>query len=208
MIDGGSKVSICVGVVSGFLFGVLLLNGIEYYINSLIDEGHDIPKFNKANYKPITNNSSSSHEDITITNPMHQIPMQQIISQLEEIPLIGSPKESSHNKSYNSLLEFKELYQYDPADWEEEGVTRAITAFSLPHHRKSLHTHIINIVEEINGMEDKCKELFDKSLSVRESEELAEQIDEKTHSLQYKLDHCRRYIVYMYEYIQSLYYCK
>lgn len=43
-------------------------------------------------------------------------------------------------------------------------------------------------------MEQQCSRLLDDSIpkTRSEAEQLAEEIDERTHNLQYKLDHCRR----------------
>ena len=47
-------------------------------------------------------------------------------------------------------------------------------------------------MDNISLMEGKCQTLMQSNVTVREAEEVAEFIDEKVHSLQYQVDHCRR----------------
>lgn len=48
------------------------------------------------------------------------------------------------------------------------------------------------LMDNISLMEEKCQSLMRVDVSVREAEQVAEFIDEKVHSLQYQVDHCRR----------------
>jgi len=47
-------------------------------------------------------------------------------------------------------------------------------------------------MDNIKLMEEKCQTLMQSNVTGPEAEQVAEFIDEKVHSLQYQVDHCRR----------------
>ncbi len=77
-------------------------------------------------------------------------------------------------------------------DWENEPVELASQAISSPKHKHHIETHLHELSQSLNIMESKSRELTNKDLNVRQTEDIAESIDEEVHRLQYKLDHCRR----------------
>ena len=76
--------------------------------------------------------------------------------------------------------------------WESAPVERSTKAIAAPTHRLHIQQHFIELLEAISQMESRARELADQALGVSETEVIAERIDEETHLLQYKLDHCRR----------------
>ncbi|KAJ1433638.1 hypothetical protein B484DRAFT_447182 [Ochromonadaceae sp. CCMP2298] len=91
-----------------------------------------------------------------------------------------------------------ELTQYgtltDDQNWEEAPVERASMAIARPAHRIHIKEHLEELVACVKMMELKSEELLEKGteLTTRQTEDIAERIDEEIHTLQYKLDHCRR----------------
>jgi hypothetical protein len=78
--------------------------------------------------------------------------------------------------------------------WEEEPVQRASMAIADTNHRDHIKEHSVELVDSVKMMELKSEELLEKGaeLTTRQTEDIAERIDEEIHLLQYKLDHCRR----------------
>eukprot|EP01034_Spumella_vulgaris_P025457 gene25457-31921_t len=81
----------------------------------------------------------------------------------------------------------------ESGDWLPAPVERASQAIAAPNHKQHIQEHLYELSDSISLMESKSLGLLDSAqMSVRESEEAAEKIDEEIHRLQYKLDHCRR----------------
>jgi zinc transporter ZupT len=79
------------------------------------------------------------------------------------------------------------------AGWEESDVERASKAIGNSKHRDHIAEHLDEVLQIIKTIEVKSTTLSgEEPLDVPTQEELAEQIDECIHSLQYKLDHARR----------------
>jgi len=204
-----------IGVTVGFAVALGILNGLEVIIEyfSEEDEDKEIAAMKSENEKfkvtemreMIVSKMSSSvkegsgdrisaggmNEDfvrVNVSEPdQHQHP--------KEVELSSAVSIRSGNLAIEE--EFQELYKGEagtPRDWEEDDVHKASLAIALPQHRSHLHEHVREVVDTIAQMEKHCMQLFDESVpkTRAEVEQLAEEIDERTHSLQYKLDHCRR----------------
>lgn len=76
--------------------------------------------------------------------------------------------------------------------WEKDGVLSATRAINLPNHRKHIVEHFHEVQELIQKMEKTSSQLMNSEMTLINAELLAEEIDESVHTLQYKLDHCRR----------------
>jgi zinc transporter ZupT len=76
--------------------------------------------------------------------------------------------------------------------WEHEGVLQATHAINIPDHRNHILEHFEEVSQLVQEMEEKSNHLMDREMTVVEAELLAERVDESVHTLQYKLDHCRR----------------
>jgi hypothetical protein len=63
---------------------------------------------------------------------------------------------------------------------------------SHPGHRSHIGDHFKEVVLTLRSMQQKSIYLENEKLSIQEAENIAEEIDEATHLLQYKIDHCRR----------------
>lgn len=88
-----------------------------------------------------------------------------------------------------------ELSQFiqQQGSWEEGDVELASKAIENQSHRSHILEHMNELLSIIKGIEDKSAALGNEELLVREQEDLAEQIDESIHTLQYKVDHTRRF---------------
>lgn len=72
-------------------------------------------------------------------------------------------------------------------------MAHAEKAMSHPTHKSHIMEHLQEIKDLVTVMENKSSRLLvDSLLSVEETEELTEAIDESIHLLQYKIDHSRR----------------
>lgn len=76
--------------------------------------------------------------------------------------------------------------------WEKDGVLSATRAINLPNHRKHIMEHFHEVQDLIQKMEKTSHQLMNSEMTLINAELLAEEIDESVHTLQYKLDHCRR----------------
>eukprot|EP01038_Epipyxis_sp_PR26KG_P007894 gene7894-10713_t len=89
-------------------------------------------------------------------------------------------------------FEMKDLAQISVEDWEEEPIVRASLALASQNHRNHIKEHLKELLDQVKAMEEKSDSLLEKRLSVKQTEQIAEEIDSEIHNLQYKLDHCRR----------------
>lgn len=135
--------------------------------------------------------------------------VEMLVEYIEETPeeeLFGSAHKGrsdskdfikSHPKGFEPADDGEnvELSQFieQQASWEEGDVELASKAIENHSHRSHILEHLNELLGIIKGIEDKSVALANEELMVREQEELAEQIDESIHTLQYKVDHTRRY---------------
>jgi hypothetical protein len=82
--------------------------------------------------------------------------------------------------------------QKESAAWTDESVAEAHVALSHPEHRGHIGDHLKEVTQALKAMQEKSIYLENEKLSIQEAENIAEEIDEATHLLQYKIDHCRR----------------
>ncbi len=79
------------------------------------------------------------------------------------------------------------------SEWAYDPVELSSVAIQVPNHRSHLEEHLLEIHGCVIAMETRATHLVGNDhLSQRDTEQIAEEIDEAIHSLQYKLDHCRR----------------
>lgn len=88
--------------------------------------------------------------------------------------------------------ELTEFHDVEGGGFEDEELNRASEAISAPEHRHHIMEHLHELMVAIRDMEGKSSMLANSELTVRQTEDIAEHIDEQVHMLQYKLDHCRR----------------
>jgi len=107
----------------------------------------------------------------------------------------GSNKKKFSKVKDDKGEELEEQYQVMRGDdiWNDSDLVQAEEAILIPMHRQHIKEHLCEVTETIIRMEAKSTNLLeDQTMSLRESEILAEEIDEAIHGLQYKIDHCRR----------------
>lgn len=80
--------------------------------------------------------------------------------------------------------------------YDHEAILYAAIAIATPAHRAHIKEHFLEIMNAIFVLESNTISLMtgNDSLELRQSEILAEDIDEEIHMLQYRLDHTRRYV--------------
>lgn len=78
--------------------------------------------------------------------------------------------------------------------YDHEAILFAAIAIATPSHRAHIKEHFLEIMNAIFVLENNALSLMRGQcpLEVRQSEKLAEEIDEEIHMLQYRLDHTRR----------------
>jgi hypothetical protein len=77
-------------------------------------------------------------------------------------------------------------------EWEDKGVELSERAISRTEHRKHIQEHLVEVSDILKSLDLLLVTLNTKNLSVDVAEQTAEKIDETLHTLQYRLDHCRR----------------
>jgi hypothetical protein len=77
-------------------------------------------------------------------------------------------------------------------DWDDSTVQPSTIAMNVPQHRQHIINHLNEMKQAVRDMDKKCDRLKRSNLRISDIENLSEEIDEATHSLQYKLDHTRR----------------
>jgi hypothetical protein len=106
-------------------------------------------------------------------------------------PSIGRSPSSSFDE--NPKMDLMDFYsKFNPTIWEEADVEKSVKAISIPQHRQHIYDHLQEVYDIIKKLDENSTNLGEKQLTLREQEEIAEQIDESCHILQYKLDHTRR----------------
>ncbi len=164
MLEDTTKVDSVVGISSGFFLGLAVIYGIELLIN-MIEE--------------------SFQEKSSSTPPVSQRTYPKSVDS-SDLNLSGSGGE----RLLGTAL--REDEEDGGVHWESAPVERSTKAIAAPKHRMHIQQHLVELLEAISQMESRACELADQALGVSETEAIAERIDEETHLLQYKLDHCRR----------------
>lgn len=205
MITGVTDDQTWIGVTVGFVVGLGVLNGMEvvidYFSSEDDDEEHAAQKTESEKFKMIEMremivSKMSTKDGVKEVPAANQPNMNEDFVRVSVIDTEG--KDEKEQLAIEE--EFRELYEGDaltPREWEDEEVHKASLAIAQPQHRSHLHEHVREVVECIALMEQQCSRLLDDSVpkTRAETEQLAEEIDERTHSLQYKLDHCRRCVL-------------
>ena len=200
-----------IGVTVGFAVGLGLLNGLEVVIDHFSGEDEEeelsamkaeSEKFKVTEMREMivskmaSGKESSSGERAAMNEEFVRVSVSEADQNAKEVEL-SSTALTVRSNNLAIEEEFQELYKGDagtPRDWEDDEVHKASLALALPQHRTHLNEHVREVVDTIALMEKQCARLLDDSVpkTRAEVEQLAEEIDERTHSLQYKLDHCRR----------------
>ena len=165
-----------VGVSVGFAVGYLFLVGTEPLSEYLVNNYKNIVRKVK-----VMLSMSPDIDDDDVKSP--------VMSPLHDI----AERKKTRPKSFDGqdLPESAELMTSDIV-WDDEGVSFASTAIEQTTHKEHIKHHLLEISDEITLMQDKSIKMMDESISEKDSEVIAEEIDEAIHGLQYKVDHCRR----------------
>ena len=173
-----------IGITVGFIIGLVILNGTEPAVDALIvylSRGKErIKSIARSEHhgvdEPPTNVSVGQRKKTDI--PFHDIEQQALSTELRSMRRNG-PGELAER----DLL----------SEWAYDPIELSSVAIALPNHRSHLEEHLVENHGCVVNMETKAARLTgEETLSQKESEQIAEEIDEAIHDLQYKLDHCRR----------------
>lgn len=185
MLESGDTPSF-IGITCGFVVGLAAIYGLEHLAEQLEHVGDaDGSKHSKhsavviKSFPRVVDESSHHHRrDVTLE--------------------MTSPTEA-RSPLYHSIDVHAMEHGQPPSTllYEEDAIERAShILISKPEHRSHIVEHLNELLDSIQQMEQKSDQLTNNhDLSVRQKEDMAEFIDEKVHMLQYKLDHCRRYVL-------------
>lgn len=183
MLESGDTPSF-IGITCGFVVGLAAIYGLEHLAEKLEHVGEsDSSKHSKHSAIVIKSfprvaDDSSHHRRRDVT------------------AAAAAGAAESTNPLYRPLDAME--YGQPPSTllYEEDAIERASHILtSKPEHRSHIVEHLNELLDSIQQMEQKSDQLTNNhDLSVRQKEDMAEFIDEKVHMLQYKLDHCRRYV--------------
>jgi uncharacterized protein YuzB (UPF0349 family) len=134
-----------------------------------------------------------------------QLEMKAIPSDNESTKMLsGSQGRASLKSSYGMLLSPQigrddgreidiDLEGCTKDGYDHESILYAAIAIASPNHRARIQEHFMAILTDICVLEKSALCLMSQGKdSLRQSEKMAEEIDERIHMLQYRLDHTRR----------------
>lgn len=119
--------------------------------------------------------------------------------------LSGTKQSYGQSVPYAILTQQKDEFEVQKYDldragcaedgYDHEAILYAAMAIATPSHRAHIKEHFVEIMNAIFVLESNATSLMSAKspLELRQSEKLAEEIDEEIHMLQYRLDHTRRY---------------
>lgn len=187
MLESGDTPSF-IGITCGFVVGLAAIYGLEHLAERLETVGDaDSSKHSKhsaiviKSFPRVADESSHHHRrDVTLEMTTTTGPSETRSPMYHPIDMHAM----EHGQPASTLL------------YEEDAIERASDILtSKPEHRSHIVEHLNELLDSIQQMEQKSDQLTNNhDLSVRQKEDMAEFIDEKVHMLQYKLDHCRRYV--------------
>ncbi len=168
MRDGNGDITASyAGISIGFVIGLATIYGIEHII-------HILEEWPNASASTHSKTSKPGYSSVDVITEV-------------ESPLVKSLPKGLDEVEHDEITKDLEAVQY-----EEKHLELASQAINAPEHKKHIQEHLEELLESIKFMEERAVALTNQKLSVRETESIAESIDERIHALQYKLDHCRR----------------
>mmetsp|Transcript_19892 Transcript_19892/g.18064 ORF Transcript_19892/g.18064 Transcript_19892/m.18064 type:complete len:497 (+) Transcript_19892:50-1540(+) len=185
-----SQTESMIGITVGFVVGLSTLNGLEAIIEKIEEIGDS-----SSQSSSIHSVKNELHKDQILTYPdgllFDQFDVEAAVTNTSSlIDLINQPHDSPKTSKIGKFV-----HNMSPEDWEAEPLAIASKAFESIDHRNHLLEHMTEVANAIKAMEEKSNRLLEETnLTTKATEEIAEKIDEEIHSLQYKLDHCRRLI--------------
>lgn len=180
MMDDVPESDTWIGVTIGFAVGLFLVFGLEPIVDYVTDCFSGESERDADRYQRLASDDSKHATEKLLGGNHH-----------DSSASSGAGKPHPFTPVSPTTVRRKESLE-DEEEWEEQHLLTASLAIAQPDHKSHILEHLNEIVALINVMEEKCSYLLRDEPSEVEAEEAAEQIDEATHSLQYKLDHCRR----------------
>ncbi len=188
------KYQTLIGVTIGFTFGLIFIFGIESLITSLTN--WLTSQSQRGDYIEIVSNDLL---DRSTTDLHHEIVLNlskpnEESKEIEGYQFYGVTSEPLLELSSHLDQILKTELKFEDEDWEEDDIQRSLEAISTtPRHKEHIISHLNEIVRETEQIEFKCLALLQTELSKNQVEAISEEIDEASHKLQYKADHCRRF---------------
>jgi len=176
----GKQSNSFIGITCGFVIGFAVINGLETIIEMVTDYFENSYDKKKNNIPNIITDDNIETEN-NVFNPIHDLHI--------------NPKHIYTRVTSDTGEELDPIsfdLGYDKNIVVDIDMTHAENAISNPSHRSHILSHFDEIKSMIKGMETKSYNLLLQELNATETEKIAEEIDESIHSLQYKIDHCRR----------------
>lgn len=195
-----------IGVTVGMAFGLCIVYGMEHVIEYFENMGEDDD--DEPNFSAI----GGENADGTSINPMNeaedvegggavQMKERTAVKELSD-PDLADQLQRESNVFRESTARMRAgsggengMLTASPAkaEWEDtDELTIAEKAIAEPKHRSHIQEHLLEISEQIKAMDLMLVMLNSTHNHIIDAENIAEKIDESIHSLQYKMDHCRR----------------
>lgn len=203
MLDDVPESATWIGVTVGFVLAFSLINGLEVvvdYISESISKSSDGGSSVADSVDKYSNPASSSNFLVDQSSRTSSNQSKRDIELAPSVTISSSVTTTLNYKTFSKVKddegeELEEQYEVMRGDdlWHESDLIQAEEAIAIPTHRQHIKEHLHEVTETIVRMEAKSTHLLEyQTMSIRESEALAEEIDEAIHGLQYKIDHCRR----------------
>jgi hypothetical protein len=154
------------GIAIGFVFGLLVIYGVDYVVDKIENSDGD-----GEGHDGHSHGGDKPNPDAVALTPMKTKTV---------VSYVGDEADS------------KKQHKENEGDWEEGELEKSLEAANNPEHKKHVMEHIKELLDSINLLQKNSINVLDASLSVAETEKIAEKCDEEIHKLQYLLDHCRR----------------
>jgi len=168
MVDSAANASY-VGITIGFCIGLSVIYGMDNLVTHIEENNGTI-----WNNPP--KDDDSSHQ---LKEPQDKLTIKSLPKGMEKLPT-------------DEIL-FEELKVVENENnWDEDDIINASKALKQPEHRNHIQEHLQEVSEILKFIQMNSKQLMNRKLSLKECELIAEVIDERLHTLQYKLDHSRR----------------
>jgi hypothetical protein len=196
VLDDVEATDTYIGVSVGFAVGFAMVFGLESIIEWIVGSEEDDKKSDIGNENP---NAKATEIRSPLLNDGDYINSKSGNSSERSSKDSGSGKMTNFVKTkvdadITEVTKGRSRRRSDEdGDWDDNSMHTSTRAMKLPQHRGHIVEHLEEIKHSIAEMEEKCTKLSSPDLNRHEMETLSEQIDEATHSLQYKLDHTRRY---------------
>ena len=194
MLDGVTHVDSMAGITVGFAVGMAMVYGMDSLMELFgVSDDDEDSKTESVEGSAKRPSLRDSFTEIAVVDEAATIGMQ-IVGLQPRATTSALP--AGDDETMKELQLYQGLSPEPQGEWNEDDLSRAEQAILNPKHRDHVKEHVKEICDAVDIMLEKSLQLMDEASqhTVREQEELAENIDEGVHKLQYLVDHTRRLV--------------